>query len=157
MAQTEMVGTTQGAVKKDGRKYNFKVKGPDLKWKPVGTGFMRADPSGGVATLFREDGSKLENVAIFPNDGKHAGATATSAQPAAGEPTQGAAVKKDGRAYNMKIKGPDQKWKLVGTLFIRTDGAQGAATLFNFNADGSTLENVVVFLNDGKYGGARKS
>jgi len=75
MAQTETAtaATTEKAGKKDGRSYNLKLKVAE-KWKTVGTMFLREDGSGGVATIFKDDGSKLENVSIFLNDGKYAGA-----------------------------------------------------------------------------------
>jgi hypothetical protein len=73
MAQTETAAKTETAGKKEGRSFNLKTKVGE-KWKTLGTLFLRADDSGGVATLFKDDGTKLENVSIFPNDGKYAGA-----------------------------------------------------------------------------------
>ena len=69
MAMTTETTKTPAAVKVEGRRFNLKVKEAD-KWKTLGTAFLRADGSGGVATLYQPDGSKLENVAIFPVDGK---------------------------------------------------------------------------------------
>ena len=73
MAQIETEGTTGMAAKKEGRSFNLKTK-VDGKWKSLGTLFLRDDSSGGVATLFKDDGTRVENVSIFPNDGKYAGA-----------------------------------------------------------------------------------
>lgn len=53
----------------------LKTKKPDGKWQVHAYLNLRADLSGGVATLVLPDGTKLEKVAIFPNekrDGKAA-------------------------------------------------------------------------------------
>lgn len=42
------------------------------KWKTLGYLNMRTDQSGGVATLFLADGTKLEKVSIFPHEKKKA-------------------------------------------------------------------------------------
>ncbi len=47
------------------------------KWKVLGYLNVREDLSGGVATLIAADGSRIEKVAIFPNDKKP-----TAAEPA---------------------------------------------------------------------------
>jgi hypothetical protein len=52
------------------------------KWKVLGYLNVREDLSGGMATLINADGSKLEKVAIFPNDKKK---DAASESPAANE------------------------------------------------------------------------
>ena len=40
------------------------------KWKTLGFLNVREDLSGGVATLFFDDGTKLEKVSIFPHEKK---------------------------------------------------------------------------------------
>lgn len=42
------------------------------KWKTLGYLNMRTDQSGGVATLFLADGTKVEKVSIFPHEKKKA-------------------------------------------------------------------------------------
>ena len=48
----------------------LKTKKPDGKWQVHAYLNLKADLSGGVATLVMPDGTKLEKVAIFPNDKK---------------------------------------------------------------------------------------
>ena len=40
------------------------------KWKILGYVSMREDLSGGVATLLKEDGTRLDKVAVFTQDKK---------------------------------------------------------------------------------------
>jgi hypothetical protein len=133
MAQAEMAAaTTQTAAKKEGRSFNLKAKVGE-KWKTYGTAFFRADGSGGVGTLFNDDGTKIENVSIFA-DRKVENAT-------------------EGRSYAFKTKVAD-KWKLLATAVMREDHSGGKATILK--DDGTKLE-VAVFLNDKKYAGAKRS
>lgn len=47
----------------------LKVKDGD-KWKVLGYINMKPDFSSGIATLIREDGTKLEKVSVFKNEKK---------------------------------------------------------------------------------------
>ena len=53
------------------KSFVLKVK-PDgaQKWKVLGYVSMREDLSGGVATLLRDDGTRLDKVAVFTQDKK---------------------------------------------------------------------------------------
>lgn len=51
----------------------LKTKAADGKWKVHAYVSLKADLSGGVATIVLPDGTKLEKVNIFPNDKKRDG------------------------------------------------------------------------------------
>lgn len=53
--------------KSETRPFVLKVKPEGAqKWQVLGFVNLRTDNSGGVATLFREDGTKVEKVSVFP-------------------------------------------------------------------------------------------
>ena len=71
-AQTNGAAQPSSEPKTEGKTINLKTKEGE-KWKTLGTLFIRADLSGGVATLYKDDGTKVEDVAVFVNDGKFKG------------------------------------------------------------------------------------
>ena len=53
------------------RPFVLKVKPEGAeKWTTLGYVNLRLDNSGGVATLIREDGSRIERIAVFPHEKK---------------------------------------------------------------------------------------